>query len=157
MDLNYHCVTSIKCTNGLLTFYLKDSSAAYMYVSKAHICKRFRSPGIDFEGSIPPAYVAWRTGSTNRVVELVVPARRAGNRFLGSLQGLQIRALQSYMVVCITKRTQINKLSGKVRQEGIIYKYKTGINPQRLQIQKNSDSKKLDNRSMSRPITRPLW
>ncbi len=41
-----------------------------------------------FEESIPPAYVAWRAGTTNRVV---VPARQAGNRFLGSLKGLQIQ------------------------------------------------------------------
>jgi hypothetical protein len=32
--------------------------------------------------SISPAYVAWRGGTTNRVVLL---ARQAGNRFLGSL------------------------------------------------------------------------
>ncbi len=30
--------------------------------------------------TIPPAYVAWQAGTTNRVV---VPARQAGNRFLG--------------------------------------------------------------------------
>jgi hypothetical protein len=39
---------------------------------------------------MPPAYVAWRPGKTNRVV---IPARQAGNRFLGSLEGLQIQAL----------------------------------------------------------------
>jgi hypothetical protein len=39
--------------------------------------------------SIPPACVDWRAGTTNRVI---VPARQAGNRFLGSLKGLQIRA-----------------------------------------------------------------
>jgi hypothetical protein len=39
--------------------------------------------------SIPPAYVAWRAGMTNRVV---VPIRQTGNRFLGSSIGLQIRA-----------------------------------------------------------------
>jgi hypothetical protein len=44
------------------------------------------SPGIDSEKSIPPAYVA---STTNWVV---VPARQAGNRFLGSLKGKQIRA-----------------------------------------------------------------
>jgi hypothetical protein len=44
---------------------------------------------MDSEESIPPAYVAWRAGTTNWVV---VPARQAGNRFLGSLKGLQIRA-----------------------------------------------------------------
>jgi hypothetical protein len=38
---------------------------------------------------MPLAYVAWRTGTTCRVV---VPIRQAGNRFLGSLKGLQIRA-----------------------------------------------------------------
>ncbi len=38
---------------------------------------------------IPPAFVAWRAGERIRVV---VPARQAGNRFLGSLKGLQIRA-----------------------------------------------------------------
>ncbi len=48
------------------------------------------SQGIDSEESIPPAYVAWRAGTTNRVV---VRARQAGNRFLGS----QIWALQSFV------------------------------------------------------------
>jgi hypothetical protein len=42
------------------------------------------SPGIDFKESIPSAYVAWQAGTSNRVV---VPARQAGNRFLGSLKG----------------------------------------------------------------------
>jgi hypothetical protein len=37
-----------------------------------------------------PMYIAWRAGALNRVV---VPARHAGNRFLGSFKGLQIRAL----------------------------------------------------------------
>ncbi len=45
------------------------------------ICKRFWSPGIDSAG-----YVTWRDGTTDRVG---VPARQAGNRFLGSLKGLQ--------------------------------------------------------------------
>jgi hypothetical protein len=58
-------------------------------VARARICKRLRRPGIDSEVSIPPAYVALRAGMTNRVF---VPARQAGNRFLGSLKGLQIRA-----------------------------------------------------------------
>jgi hypothetical protein len=57
--------------------------------ARARICKRLRRPGIDSEDSIPPAYVAWRAGTTNMVV---VPACQAGNRFLGSLKGLQIRA-----------------------------------------------------------------
>ncbi len=50
----------------------------------------FVNIGIDSEESISPAYVAWRAGTTNRVVVL---ARQAGNRFLDSLKGLQIRAL----------------------------------------------------------------
>jgi hypothetical protein len=37
--------------------------------------------------SILPAYVAWRAGTANRLVV------SAGKRFLGSLKGLQIRAL----------------------------------------------------------------
>jgi hypothetical protein len=53
------------------------------------ICKRLWSPGIDSDGPIPPAYAHWRAGTTIRVV---VQARHAGNRFLGSLKGLQIRA-----------------------------------------------------------------
>jgi hypothetical protein len=48
------------------------------------------SPGIDSEESIPPFYLAWRAGTTNRVIVL---ARQAWNRFLGSLTGLKIRAL----------------------------------------------------------------
>ncbi len=42
--------------------------------------------------SISPASEACRAGTINRVV---VPARQAGNRFMGSLKGLQIRALDS--------------------------------------------------------------
>jgi hypothetical protein len=58
-------------------------------VIRARICKRLWSPGIDSEESIPPACVARRAATTDRVV---VPARQDGNRFLGSLKGLQIRA-----------------------------------------------------------------
>jgi hypothetical protein len=57
--------------------------------NRARICKRLWSPEIDSDGPIPPAYVAWRAGTTNSVV---VQARHTGNRFLGSLKGLQIRA-----------------------------------------------------------------
>ncbi len=35
-------------------------------------------------------YVAWQDGTIDRVV---VPARQAGNRFLGSIKGSQIQAL----------------------------------------------------------------
>jgi hypothetical protein len=34
---------------------------------RARNCKRLRRPGIDSEDSIPPAYVAKRAGTTNRV------------------------------------------------------------------------------------------
>jgi hypothetical protein len=60
---------------------------------RARICKRLRRPGMDSEECITPAYVACRAGTTNRVV---VPARQAGNRFLGSLKGLEIRALAPF-------------------------------------------------------------
>jgi hypothetical protein len=58
----------------------------------ARICKRLRRPGIDSEESVPPSYEAWQAGPTKRVI---VPARQAGNRFLGSLKGLQIRVQAS--------------------------------------------------------------
>jgi hypothetical protein len=63
--------------------------AAHNMRSRARICKRSWSPGIDSDGPITPAYVAWRAGTTYRVV---VQARHAENRRLGSLQGLKIRA-----------------------------------------------------------------
>jgi hypothetical protein len=50
---------------------------------------------MDSEESISQAYVAWRAGTSNRVV---IPARQDGNRFLGSLKGLQIQALDSYKI-----------------------------------------------------------
>ncbi len=56
---------------------------------RARICKRLYSRSQD---SIPPFYVALRARTTNRVV---VPARHAGNRFLDSLNGLQMRAQTS--------------------------------------------------------------
>ncbi len=49
------------------------------------ICKRLRSQ----ESTIPPAYLAWRAGTAYKIV---VTALQAGNRFLGSLKGLQKRA-----------------------------------------------------------------
>ncbi len=69
---------------------------------RARICKRLRRPGIDSEDSIPPAYVAWRAGTKNRVV---VPARQAGNRFLGSLKGIQIRAQYTRKRIGRSRRT----------------------------------------------------
>ncbi len=79
------------------TVYLSDKPQA----SRARICKRLWSPGIDSEETFPPAYVAWQAGRTNRVI---VPARQAGNRFLGSLQGLQIRALVWRHAVVLDQR-----------------------------------------------------
>ncbi len=61
----------------------------------ARICKHLRSPGIDSKESVPPAYVAWRAATSNRVV---VPARQAVSRFLGPLEGLQIRAQERTVV-----------------------------------------------------------
>jgi hypothetical protein len=63
-------------------------------MSRARICKCLKRPEIDSQDSIPPAYVAWRAGTSNRIV---VPARQAGNRFLCSLKGLQIRALHTIL------------------------------------------------------------
>jgi hypothetical protein len=74
------------CKNPRFSDRIKSKKFA---VIRARICKRLWSPGIDSEETIPPAYVAWRAGTTNRVV---VPARQDENRFLGSLKGLQIRA-----------------------------------------------------------------
>jgi hypothetical protein len=59
-------------------------------MTRARICKRLRRPGIDSEDSIPPAYVAWQAGPTNRVV---VHACQAVNRFLGSFKGLHVQIL----------------------------------------------------------------
>jgi hypothetical protein len=84
--------------------------------SLARVCKRLKSQGIDSEESIPPACVAWRAGTTNRVVE---PARLAGNRFLGSRitntgsglhKRLQVRALYSFKALPLqTNRTRTGK------------------------------------------------
>ncbi len=48
---------------------------------RACIGKRLWSPGIDSSESIPSAYVAWRASTK---IKIAVPARQAGNRFLGS-------------------------------------------------------------------------
>ncbi len=71
--------------------------------------KRLGSPGIDSEESIPLVYVAWRAGTTNRVV---VPAHNTGNRFLGSLEGLKIWALIPtviYSILYITLRILLSQ------------------------------------------------
>jgi hypothetical protein len=61
--------------------------------TRARICKCLRIPGIDSQESILPAYVAWRAGTSNRVV---VPARQAGNRFLGSLKVYKFGLRQTF-------------------------------------------------------------
>ncbi len=68
----------------------RDGKSNKLSATWARICKRLWSIGIDPEESILPAYVAWRAGTPNRAFVL---SRRAGNRFLGSLKDLQIRAL----------------------------------------------------------------
>ncbi len=59
---------------------------------------------------ILPAYKAWRTGTSSRVV---VPARQAGYRFLCFLKGLQIRA-QKDMQVCKRLCQRSKPLSKKI-------------------------------------------
>ncbi len=71
-----------KTTLSDLNFYLPPPPPFQADLYWARICKRLWSPGINSEESIPPAYVAWRAGAKKRVV---VPARQAGNRFLGSI------------------------------------------------------------------------
>jgi hypothetical protein len=54
--------------------------------TRARICERLRSPEIDSAGLCS---LADRYYTSNKVIVL---ARQAGNRFLGSLKGLKIRA-----------------------------------------------------------------
>jgi hypothetical protein len=61
--------------------------------------------------SIPPAYVAWRDGTPYRVVVL---AQQAGNRFLGSLKGLQSRA-QRLKAWGFTQSEDIKYSTGSIR------------------------------------------
>jgi hypothetical protein len=57
---------------------------SYSYTEyRARICKRLRSPKIDSKESIPPSYVAWRFGTSNKVA---VPARRLGISIPGLLK-----------------------------------------------------------------------
>ncbi len=66
----YKCIENTYCsptTNCVIVFSIR------ILINRARKCKRLRSPGIDSEESIPPIYVAWRTGTTNRVV---VPTRQ---------------------------------------------------------------------------------
>ena len=69
---NVHIVSD---TGGLILFCLGFWFLHMVWPwTRARVCKRLRSPGIDSEESIPPAYVAWRPDTTNRVI---VPGRQA--------------------------------------------------------------------------------
>ncbi len=98
----HHYIFYSVYTRSSLLFYCIDIS--HWWVFRAQICKRKprnRFQGINSE-SIPrnrfrQGYVAWRAGTSKRVV---VSARQSGSRFLGSLKGLQIRA-QVSLIACI--------------------------------------------------------
>jgi hypothetical protein len=69
------------------------------------------SPGIDSEESIPPASVAWRAGTTNRVV---VPARQAGNRFLVykyRLRAQDPKTLSQVESICLSESSILRSLN----------------------------------------------
>ncbi len=63
---------------------IKNKITPSQYETRVRICTRFWSPGID-----STSLCSWRDGTKNMVV---VPAHQAGNRFLVTLKGLQIRA-----------------------------------------------------------------
>ncbi len=60
-------------------------------VIRARNCRRLSSQGIESKESIPSSHSDWRAGTSNRVV-VPVRHRQAGNRFSGSLKGIQIWA-----------------------------------------------------------------
>ena len=47
----------------------------------SRICKRLRSSGIDSKESIPPAYVAWRAGTTTISVFSILHTHQIQNPF----------------------------------------------------------------------------
>jgi hypothetical protein len=50
---------------GQIRILFQSCAGLKMYrIYRARICKRLRSPGIDFKESIPPAYVASRAGTS---------------------------------------------------------------------------------------------
>ncbi len=65
---------TVQCTVQHISYPICFKGGILVY--RACSSKRLWSPGIDSEESIPPAYAAWRAGTTNRIV---VPARQAGN------------------------------------------------------------------------------
>jgi hypothetical protein len=82
----------INPASGLVTvFVLAVRRSQSHHLARSHPEPEFvndegAQESIPSKESIPPAYEAWRAGTSIRVVVL------ARNRFLGSLKGLQIRA-----------------------------------------------------------------
>ncbi len=78
--------------------------SAWRIQSPNRICKRrLRSSGIDCKESIPRAYVAWRAGSTNKVIVPVRQAAYAGGidsleSIAGLLKRLQIRVQTVFLL-----------------------------------------------------------
>ncbi len=73
-----------------------------MWVVRVRICRRLRSLGIDSKESIPPAYVARRTGTITIFVLPLRQATYAGESYSlesipGLLKRLRIRALMTYV------------------------------------------------------------
>jgi hypothetical protein len=66
---------------------------AFPIPSRARICKRLRSPGIDSKKSIPPTYVAWRAGTTTLFVLPGPPGYIGWGNRSWTLNRLQIQAL----------------------------------------------------------------
>ncbi len=72
-------------TTCLVNIY-SEQKVRTLVESRARICRRLWSPGID------SASLCSLAGKCDKYCSVVVPARQGGNRFLGSLKGLQIRA-----------------------------------------------------------------
>jgi hypothetical protein len=71
------------CTFVLLYCTLYSSNCGPLCAgAEPEFVNSLRSPGIDSTESIPPPYVAWRAGTSNRVVVYRLPTRQAGNRFM---------------------------------------------------------------------------
>jgi hypothetical protein len=85
---------------------------AEQYACRARICKRLlvqesiprnRFRGIDSEESIPPPYVAWRAGTTNRPVKLGIdPGLRKRFTNTGSVHELFLCRLSQYSAVILS-------------------------------------------------------
>jgi hypothetical protein len=72
-----------------------DRSTVYYFAAiliLARFCKRLRIPGIDSEKSIPPANVAWRSGTTNNRV--IVPGRQTSQA--GGIDSLESMGIDSH-------------------------------------------------------------